>query len=48
MDRKLGQFCFTTYYTLFSHSAYVATSTESHGVKIDGFLHPNFMKIPKK
>ena len=26
-----------------SHSAYVATSTESHGVKIDGFLYPNFM-----
>ena len=25
------------------HSAYVATSTESDGVKIDGFLHPNFM-----
>ena len=26
-----------------SHSAYVATSTESHGLKIDGFLYPNFM-----
>ena len=26
-----------------SHSAYVATSTESNGVKIDGFLYPNFM-----
>ena len=28
---------------LTSHSAYVATSTELHGVKIDGFLYPNFM-----
>ena len=26
-----------------SHSAYDATSTESNGVKIDGFLYPNFM-----
>ena len=26
-----------------SHSAYVATSTELHRVKIDGFLYPNFM-----
>jgi hypothetical protein len=26
-----------------SHSAYVATSTELHGVKIDGFLYPNFI-----
>ena len=26
-----------------SHSANVATSTESHGVKIDGFLNPNFI-----
>ena len=26
-----------------SHSAYVATSTESDGAKIDGFLYPNFM-----
>ena len=26
-----------------SHSAYVVTSTKSHGVKIDGFLYPNFM-----
>jgi hypothetical protein len=26
-----------------SHSAYVATSIESNGVKIDGFLYPNFM-----
>ena len=26
-----------------SHSAYVATSTELHGVKIDGFLYSNFM-----
>ena len=25
-----------------SHSAYVAASTELHGVKIDGFLYPNF------
>ena len=29
--------------TALSHSAYVATSTELHGVKIDGFLYPNFM-----
>ena len=27
---------------LTSHSAYVATSTESHGVKIDGFLISKF------
>ena len=26
-----------------SYSAYVATSTESDGAKIDGFLYPNFM-----
>ena len=26
-----------------SHSAYDATSIESNGVKIDGFLYPNFM-----
>ena len=26
-----------------SHSAYDATSTESNGVKINGFLYPNFM-----
>ena len=25
------------------HSAYVAMSTESHGVKTDGFLYPNLM-----
>ena len=25
------------------HSAYVATSTESHRVEIDGFLYQNFM-----
>ena len=26
-----------------SHSAYVATETESNGAKIDGFFYPNFM-----
>jgi hypothetical protein len=26
-----------------SHSAYVAMLTESNGVEINGFLHPNFM-----
>ena len=31
------------YYIHTSHSAYVATSTELHGVKIDGVLYPNFM-----
>ena len=31
-----------------SHSAYDATSTESDGAKMDGFLFPNFMLIPKK
>ena len=31
-----------------SHSAYDATSTELYGVKIDGTLYPNLMKIPKK
>ena len=30
-------------YSNTSHSAYVATSTEAHGVKINEFLHPNFM-----
>ena len=31
-------------YTVFtSHSAYVATATESDGVKIDGLLPPNFL-----
>ena len=28
-----------------SHSAYVARSTKLHGVKIDGFLYPNFMYV---
>ena len=28
---------------LTGHSAYVATSTKSNGVKIDGFFYPNFM-----
>ena len=28
---------------LTSHSAYVATETESNGVKIDGLLPPNFL-----
>jgi hypothetical protein len=32
---------------LTSHSAYVATSTESDGVKIDGLLPPNFLSILK-
>ena len=31
------------YSKLTSHSAYVATSTESYGVKINGFFYPNFM-----
>ena len=31
-----------------SHSAYVATSTQPQGVKINRFLYPNFMSIPKK
>ena len=26
-----------------SHSAYVATETESNGAKIDGLLPPNFL-----
>ena len=30
-----------------NHSAYVVTLTKSHGVKMNGFLHPNFMYIPK-
>ena len=29
--------------SLTSHSAYVATATESDGVKIDGLLPPNFL-----
>ena len=42
-------FCSNTYYcTDTSHSAYDATSTELYGVKIDGFLYPNFIQIPKK
>ena len=36
--RNTPNFCYVT-----SHSAYDATSTESNGVKIDGFLYPNFM-----
>ena len=35
-------------YEATSHSAYVAKLTELHGVEIHGFLHPNFMQIPKK
>ena len=31
-----------------SHSAYDATTTELYGVEIEGFLHSNFMWIPKK
>ena len=34
--------------TKISHSAYDATSTESNGAKIDGFLYRNFTKNPKK
>ena len=46
MSFKLGTVLVThSKYT--SHSAYVATSTKSDGVKIDGFLYPNFMYIPK-
>ena len=30
-----------------SHSAYDTTSAECNGVKIDGFLYPNPMLIPK-
>ena len=30
-----------------SHSVYVAKSTELYGAKIDGFLYPNFMQVPK-
>ena len=37
-----------TYRYCTSHSAYDATQTESNGVKIDGFLYPNFMQIQKK
>ena len=36
-----GQVLFECRYT--SHSAYIATDTESNGAKIDGFLYPNFM-----
>ena len=32
---------------LFSHLGHVATLTESYRVKINGFLYPNFMQIPK-
>ena len=37
--------CLSFYFT--SHSAYVATETESNGAKIDGLLPPNFMQILK-
>ena len=30
-----------------SHSAYVATSTELHEVKIDGYLYPNLCRFQK-
>ena len=39
--KKLLLYEWTSEHT--SHSAYGATSTELYGVKIDGFLHPNFM-----
>ena len=38
-----GKFLYDKSLLRTSHSAYVATSTESNGVKIDGFLYPNFM-----
>ena len=46
-DRKRKDFKMGHNTQITSHSAYVATSTESQGVKIDGFLYPNFMQIPK-
>ena len=42
-NSKIVHYCLT----ITSHLAYVATLTKSDGVKIDGFLYPNFMQIPK-
>jgi hypothetical protein len=38
LQKKDSERCMFT-----SHSAYVATSTESDGAKIDGLLTPNFL-----
>ena len=43
-NSKIVHYCLT----ITSHLAYVATLTKSDGVKMDGFLYPNFMYIPKK
>ena len=46
-SEKATKFCeiFTFLFSsvVTSHSAYVATATESNGVKIDGLLTPNFL-----
>ena len=42
-DRKRKDFKMGHNTQITSHSAYVATSTEWQGVKVDGFLYPNFM-----
>ena len=41
-DKRYPESYLSTWYRT-SHPAYDATSTESNGVKIDGFLYPNFM-----
>ena len=46
--KKLLKTKYWTKTNVTSQSAYAATSTESKRVKIDEFLYPNFMKIPKK
>ena len=44
LENKIFKFGLISTYCCFnSPSAYVATLTELHGVKINGFLYPNFM-----
>ena len=53
-ESRVGTYSFNRYHSRFfvpvghettytSHSAYVATETESNGAKIDGSFKPNFM-----
>ena len=43
--KYMGRDCFHCTYT--GHSAYVAISTKSDRVNIDGFLYPKVMQISK-
>ena len=46
-DKRYPESYLSTWYRT-SQPAYDATSTESNGVKIDGFLYPNSKKVSKK